>query len=243
MALIVSGAARPRLTALALEKRVVKRRRAGYPRTMRAVFLAATIVSSLGAVGCIALPFATPPVKGSLGGRAYIPALTDGDSGLLNFQIGVNPLQLFPDYQERRFDFGVGYVGNTGDNYYFNGAYLELTGFPWVEKLATGAVARASISAEPTIFVDKYSRTGAGLGGKLGLEFAAFADGPIDSISPKAGIIGGAFGEGGLGVYFEGFGARVFDDPAPGGGTTYFSIGGGLSFRLPAAAGLLWAIK
>src|SRR5690242_11348992 len=125
---------------------------------MRAVFLAATLVSSLGAAGCIVLPFATPPVKGSIGGRGYIPRLADGDRGMLNGQIGVNPLQLTPDLLQRRFDIGVGYVGNTGDHYYFNGGYLELTGFPLVEKLATGAIVRGSMSAEPTVFVDKHSR-------------------------------------------------------------------------------------
>jgi hypothetical protein len=208
-----------------------------------ASFLAATLVSSLGAAGCIVLPFATPPVKGSIGGRAYIPRLADGDRGLLNGQVGINPLQLSRNHLKRRFDIGVGYVGNTGDNYYFNGGYVELTAFPWVGKLGKGAIARASMSAEPTVFLDKQGRTGAGGGGKLGLEFAAFAEGPFDSFSHKSGLVGGGYGEGGIGVYLEGFGARVFDDSAVGGGMTYFSIGGGLSFRLPASIGVLWAIK
>jgi hypothetical protein len=210
---------------------------------MRALLLAATVVCSLGATGCIVLPFATPPVKGSIGGRGYIPRLKDGDRGMLSGQVSVNPLQLTPKYLERRFDFGVGYVGNTGDNYYFHGGYVELTGFPWAEKLPTGVVARASISAEPTIFVDKYSRIGAGSGAKLGLEFAGFTKGPFEDSGQKGFFGGWAYGEGGLGFYLEGFGARVFDDSAPGGGRTYFSIGGGLSVRLPASVGLLVVTK
>jgi hypothetical protein len=209
---------------------------------MRPIFLAGALVSFLSTTGCIVLPFVAPPVKASIGGRAYLPNLPKGDSGAFSVQIGVNPLQFVPKQLGRRFDFGLGYIGNGSDHYHFDGGYLELTAFPLLEKLPTGVYVRGSISLEPTAFLDSRGIPGAGAGGKLGFEFAGVTDGPLDSSGPKGGAVGYAFGEGGLGLYLEGFGARVFDHSLAG-GTTYFSIGGGLSVRLPSAVGIVWAMK
>lgn len=209
-------------------------------RSGRRLTLPLVTALALGTTGCIALPFATPPLKGSAGVRAYYPNLPEGESVMFSGQIGVNPLQFAPKLITRRFDFGVGYIGNTNDKYYFHGAYAEVAAFPWVAKLSRRSVARASVTLQPTFFVDKRSLPGVGGGTQIGIELVSFSEGPFDSHGNKSGYFGYAFGESGIGLQLDGFGAHVFEET---GGTTYYSFGAALVLRLPASAGILWAIK
>src|SRR5438270_95303 len=76
-----------------------------------AVKRAGAFISFL-AVGCIPLPYASPPLKLRAAGGAFIdenPATPDKTSPLFDLTIGAHPQQLFTNALVRRFDLGAGY--------------------------------------------------------------------------------------------------------------------------------------
>lgn len=181
--------------------------------------------------GCIPLPFASPPVKIRAGGGRYIEEkdATPERSGLIfDLTAGAYPLQLTDAPLQRSLDFGAGYRfqipehGRDRHGGYLEGAYH----FRLNDEGSVRALVRLS--------GDFMSRTGAlGGGGSIGggIEYAGFASTPVEDHDGESAFYGYAHGEGAVGLdvnaavyYFE-------DGPD-------VSITLGVTFRLPASAGL-----
>lgn len=193
------------------------------------VTMAAAIASS----GCIAFPFATPPIRT---GVAIGPRL--GSAGVdapVVTHLGVHPLQLDRGLLDRPFDVGFGFVSETGANRSARGAYLEGS-FAFVrEPIAHAAIARASVGLVFRILQDDADPLLArGMGLRLALELSTYGQGPVVYSGRDGGFIGWAFGELGGGLFVEANYTQFGVDNVG-------QIVIGLQCRLPTAVGVAWA--
>jgi hypothetical protein len=158
---------------------------------------------------------------------------------------GLAPLGLTPDLADRRFDFQLGYVIEAvpkefdAARYLKHGAYGAFTFYPWVGegnwRGRVGLSPIAEVLVEPA-----RDLVGGGGGVRAELDIVAHGEGSYAGIDDKGlGVIGGAYGEYGIGlnssVLVRGVGSE-----------RYWVVTGGLTFRLPAIAGVLlvplWAL-
>lgn len=185
-------------------------------------------------VGCVAFPFATPPVRTGIGtGVRYAT-----DKGVVDapaaFHIGVYPLQLAPEYLGRQLDFGVGYINETGALHAVQGGYLE-GNLAFARDQLGSALFRGSAGAQLRILYDPESPLlGRSFALHLALEISKYVAGPISSHNRDGGYFGVAAGEAGAGLYLEGSVAQYARD-------NIVQVILGLQFRLPATLGVAYA--
>ena len=173
-------------------------------------------------------------------------AVVPGDSqSHARLRIGVRPLQFLETQRDRMVDFGVGYSWQGAmdsrhrrpgiHGLYGTFAYQPVRlpiGDDWFFRLLVHGTAELA-------FHDGLGHLDVGGGGTGGatFELVGWTDGPVEDEDPDddATFIGVATGEGGVGLTFE-VGYHAVGPQA------FWSITGGLTFRLPAAAGIaiLW---
>lgn len=203
-------------------------------------------------MGCIALPYATPPVRMTVGGG--VPVSNDvSPRGTFAFRAGINPQQLVGRPAERAFDLGLGYHFDTshGDADLLHGPYAEGS---WIftrhDFDSTQLRLLGSAFGEMMITRSSgFTEFGGGGTAMFSVEFAGATVGTIgdgDTGQPNgepapaafsetgqdSAIIGVAIGEWAIGAYAA-VGARYIGDDFA------FLIHGGLAVRLPASIGVL----
>lgn len=214
--------------------------------------LTACLLAALGA-GCVAVPFAAPPVRVSQAFGASVGRLVPRRLGgvvpsapveaISTTRVGVHPMQLVPALHLRRFDLGVGYgyetpLGEDARPLHRHVPYLEFTAFPHVAEVSDTVLfrAHATLLAElPVAAGQASSRLGWGGTFQAGIELAgfgagAFASASVDDDEPTLAV-GGAFGEWSVGLAaFASY--RAVD------GASHSVFGATLTLRLPLCAGV-----
>lgn len=198
----------------------------------------------LGLTGCLPVPFAVPPIEvsASLGARVAGAAPPPsnwagiGTSSDTVIRAGAYPGGWSPDWIERRFDLGTGYVAEFGPGGAFtHGGYGEFRFHPWLEDRADTSgpgVWRVALHVTGDVL---HSRTaGTGGGGSFGVSFegASFVDGSFASADIEGGAFAVAYGELGYAAGLD-FTYRFLP------GYSWFGVQIRLRFRMPAAAGLV----
>jgi len=193
-------------------------------------------VACLGLVvsGCVPLPYAVPPVRGDVGTGFQTETVAGNTSAFAPLFLtgGVFPMGLFSRLKERYFDIGFGGVYSLDATRQRAGGYVEADAVPyqltftsWRLRCVAGLQGRylADLSS------GQWSWGGAA---RLTWEWATF-EAPFDYTdhSKDAILVGVGQGEFGAGLYLE-F-ATLF---LP--GTPSYALIAGVSFRLPALAGL-----
>jgi len=195
----------------------------------------------LSLAGCIPFPFATPPVQLEVGPevrrvqRAVEPPLEVP----LQLRLSVTPLSFRPEHLDRPLDFGAGFCLDAG-RAPSRGGYLELSAIPLSRPLEGGLV-RLLLRAQGRLLYDPVGeRFGQGAAVQVVGELATFADGPFNTESDTGGYVGAAYGEGAVGIYFEGAYGQYAD-------RRDWTAGGGLQLRVPASVGVgyvwVWALR
>ena len=193
----------------------------------------AVLAVSATLMGCVAFPFATPPVRTGIGsGVRY--STEKGVDAPAAFHIGVYPLQLAPQYLGRQLDFGVGYINETGALHAVQGGYLE-GNLAFARDQLGAAMFRGSAGAQLRLLYDPESPLlGRSFALRLALEISKYVAGPISAHNRDGGFFGIAAGEAGAGLYLEGSVAQYTRD-------NIVQVILGLQFRLPATAGIAYA--
>lgn len=174
--------------------------------------------------GC--MPYVVPPATGAVGAHR---TLASGDRTGVHAELGLSPFQLTPGYLARSFDATV---SATFD-------HAERTA--WGAAVAAGPLLHpwgASPSRDVTNrlapqLVGRYTTEGVGAAVRVTLERATFVNNPTESIDS----IGHSYGEGAIGLYVE----AGMDWPEM--RERVWSLGLGLSFRIPASVGVVCCIK
>lgn len=208
-------------------------------------------VTLLALPGCLAFPVASPPLHshltfGTAGGELLDSAdvTRPGDAApWARLRLGVNPMQLLQSERGRLVDFGVGYSWQGAMDAAHrrpgvHGLYGYVAYHPVDLPLGDDWAFRVLVhSALEIAFHDGLSRLDVGGGGTAGatLELVSWTHGEVQDEDGEPNFIGVAVGEGGVGLTFEA-GYHVVGPQA------FWSITGGLNFRLPGAAGvaILW---
>ncbi len=188
---------------------------------------ALAVLLLLASSACIPLPYATPPATLSVQGGG-----SEAAGGVFAFRAGVAPAGLLEPLVGRPWDAELGYTLETSREYVRQGGYLlgrfwPVRGLDAPQALRFGAQAGASLFAG-----------GAGAQAGLVFEFASFVSGPHTSLDDAdadhsdGAYVGAHLGEAGIGVTVDGAWRQV-------GGLQEWLVLAGLTFRLPAAAGLL----
>ncbi len=202
--------------------------------------------------GCIALPFATPPVRasftvaGALPPRGAAPPSPSTDTVTLGARITAHPMGMVSSLLHRPADVGVGYVFDTPPTQRgglvsrdLHGACLDASVWPWRYGPERGQrVVRVGVSLRSELLVGR-AETGAsevGFGVMAGpeIELAATRNGPFSSsggAGSNAWVAGTSLGELGVSASILG-GYRAVGDSA------WWSVVLALGFRLPASAGI-----
>ena len=218
--------------------------------------LAATALAlaSVSLTGCIPLPFVVPPTEVNIGaGQAMgrvVPAArvadtdptlaSDSETFVLG-RIGTRPLALARSMARRKVGFVAGYVFELLPNedlasFTKHGGYLGPTFYPWTSlRFGSDWRARVGISTLGELLYDEGNQDiGGGATATASIELFRHSSGAFAGFDPSdgSGTIGGAYGEFSVGLELSGSYREV-------GGARYGTIGGGLSLRFPAVAGLL----
>jgi hypothetical protein len=166
------------------------------------------------------------------GGRAASDK--EGGDIPISVRVAATPMGFGSGWLGRNFDFGGGYIWESGKSRVIEGGFFEggyapfrgqIGGNSWGRLLARGQFRVLKQDGLPHF----------GVGGAISIsgELLTYAEGPIAAIGKDGGLVGYAFGETGIGLFAEGAYARfpTFDT---------FSIIAGLQVRLPASAGFIW---
>jgi hypothetical protein len=218
----------------------------GIPRLAACIAIACPC--AFGSTGCA---FFTPPMRfdaglGTMTGRnAQAPV----DDGTTELRISVHPLELDPDLAERRVDFALGYLHDSGGA---EGAFGELGFAPYARYADTHDSAfRLWVGAQPRLLLASVNDgtpqevAGFGIAGRMSGEWSWYA-----AVETKEGITHGTChsgnaswpcdykhgggtlrGEFALGPYAE----IAYDTIGP---LAVQTVGVGLTLRTPALA--LW---
>lgn len=193
------------------------------------------VVAALSLAGCVGAPYVAPPLEVGIGGTGRASSSRNGSDGALSVRVAATPMGFGEGWLGRKFDFGIGYINETGTVRTIEGAFAEgglaivrgqVGARSWGRVLARGQWRVLKASDDPRF----------GMGGAISLtgELVTYTEGPFAAVGKDGGVVGYAFGETGLGLFFEGGYARFpsFD---------VFQVTGGLQIRLPASAGFVWA--
>ncbi len=208
------------------------------------------------APGCIALPFATPPVRasmtvsGAFPARGAPPPSPSSETAALGARVTVHPMGMVSSLLRRPADVGVGYVFDTPlaqsggrVSLDLHGACLDASVWPWRFGPEGGdRVVRAGLSLRSELLVGHIATgaTDVGYGVMAGpeFEFAVTRNGPFSSPSngtSRAWAAGTSHGELGVSASILG-GYRAVGDSA------WWSVVFAVGVRLPASAGLYIAM-
>ena len=147
--------------------------------------------------GCVPIPFASPPVRVTVGGGKLIGRAgtsnpqESGGGDVFQLRGGLHPFQLSKAYLARRFDVGGGYLlerilSNGERPYNTHGPYLEASIQPWQMPLQDQGTTDPSwwlrlnlgISGELLFSeLDRANGIGGGASAVVGIEIAGFVDG------------------------------------------------------------------
>jgi hypothetical protein len=215
----------------------VASRRAPRRRPRRVTLIFGVSVLALTS-GC--LPFATPPMQGSVGAAAWRPSPATGPLPAVAVGARVRPLAFAPTMQNRPFDPGIGVaymvaphehrdadwqVGPTLGADAYPGAYVD---GDFRARFVIGGELRALYQDLATT----RASWGFGTAARIGLELVEWVDGCRDSSDSHSFAFACGAGEGGGGFYAEG-GLGYFGD-----GVSY-ALSLTLEFRIPGAVGIV----
>jgi hypothetical protein len=216
--------------------------------------LVAGVAAAITTGGCVALPFATPPMTvhaspavafGRVIPESAAPEPADAYV-LVTGRAAVEPLGVVEGLEDRALDVSAGYVVELLPQeqllgYARHGAFLGLSAYP-LRSLSDddGWHARLAVTAMPELLVNGHDReVGGGMSFTVRAETFAYARGGIADASVDGALLGGALGEAGIGVEA---GASVRGV----GAERYWLLSLGVVFRLPAAGGVVavpvWAL-
>jgi hypothetical protein len=220
----------------------------------RALFVVAAL-AALAQTGCIALPWAAPPVVVGAGAgvRATDKTRTDVPYEL---RAGVSPFGISPDWVKRRGDLQLGYVYEGGATQRFHAVYIEGGVVAASRPAGDGVLRVIPHGAVRGIYDPRYDRFGRGAVVGVTAELATPANGPFSSSGRGGGMVGVALGEGGIGFYAEAAGFDLAERFTPKSavklkpwqtpanelqaeGVLGFTLTGGLVARVPATAGVV----
>jgi hypothetical protein len=187
------------------------------------------------ATGCI-IPFATPPIKGEIGGATRVGRATrlDGDemrtasSSALHASVGAHVASATLS-NKQRFDVGTGWTMERTKDAMSNGVYLDTSWF-----IDRGGHARTSIGARGEFrWLDDGAK---GAAAKLRIDTELFKAGTSDFESDtKCGSTAGQhIGTTAIGVFVEAGRAWA---PEMSGGDAWVATAG-VTVRLPSAVGV-----
>jgi hypothetical protein len=197
---------------------------------------------SSAACGCLPIPVGTPPMTATVALGTSLPAEAgeghESPQGLIVGRAALRPLGAVADEQERRFDLSVGYVAEVPPDeallgYLRHGGFLGVTYVPWTHRIGNGSwFTRLGVQAMPEVlWLETADQLGGGMTFSTDLELYSYASGDVAGFDVEGGFIGGAVGEGGIGITASG-GVRGIDR------LRYWTLGLGMSVRLPATGGL-----
>lgn len=213
--------------------------------------------------GCTPLPFISPPMRAT-----FNPGVLDGNPQLDNGQgrlakaapylggrFGVHPLGLVPSMAERPADFAVGYAleGTVVDSMgtlLSHGPYVEGAYHIWQTHWKDGRMARLAVFGAGELLLRPGSdEVGGGASGGIGIEYGKWLSDPFvsEGVNTKTDkrtgkkrnrpttTIGVAVGEASVGAELRAGYRRLGDD-------RWWMVTFGLTFRLPASAGvhIIW---
>ena len=198
------------------------------------------------------IPFASPPVRLNYGGGGGIGRIATGQEKLpeevtsdefVTIRGSVNPLDIFPSLIGRSFDFGLGYMGEFfspyGDHQYIkHGPFVRMSYYPLAGFLfsnSKSSVYRLGVEADLELVLGEVVSgydCGPGLTLTTSFELATFYRGTF-SLHARPHLGGYAYGELSIGL-FASVGYRYIHD------RHYAVFYGGLFFRLPMSAGILF---
>lgn len=211
----------------------------------RVVAAAALVAAAHLTSGCVAAPWAAPPIVAAAGGGARV-APSDGAEPTYDLRAGVSPFGITPSWVKRRGDLAFGYLYQGGRSAGVHEGWLQ-GGVVAGSRRAGDGVLRVVPHGEVRVLYDPHLGR-LGRGASLGVigELAAPASGPISSSGTNGGLIGAAWGEGGVGFYADLAALDLENRFGPGdraGPNGYFAwtLTAGLVVRIPATAGVVWA--
>ena len=195
-------------------------------------------------MGCIPLPFASPPVRvsGTFGGGSSGLSAGTPASGQLRGRavgrVGLSPLSFWKEQTHRVIDPEIGAVfegllgapkGDAPDA----GGYIGVAWRMWQERSGSGGQRLYLRGTGDFMQRNPEGMLGGGGSLSIGYEYTGFFSGPLgDNMNSLPAFIGGGYGEGGIGVELAGAG-RSYGDVA------IWQVTAGLTVRIPAVAGLL----
>ncbi|MGC4114460.1 MAG: hypothetical protein QM765_07585 [Myxococcales bacterium] len=188
--------------------------------------------------GCVAMPFASPPMQLQVaGGIRQLDSDTIRDRDVpVQVRAGVHPLSLFPKLIQRRGDFALGYLLDYGTNTTLNGAYLEASVNMLTHGMSGGFGRLSARGQARLIYAEPEQAWGQSGALQFAWEYVTFTDSDFENTNDNGGAFGHAYGEGGIGLYLEGSYLRA--------GTLHgWTATAGLTIRIPAAYGIsyVWA--
>jgi hypothetical protein len=191
-------------------------------------------VLALAITGCIPLPYVVPPVRADVGTGIQtdtVAGSTQANTPLF-VTAGVFPLGFFSSLSERYFDFGVGGVYSLDAAAQRAGGEVEVDVVPY-QLAFTSWRLRCTAGFQGRYLMDLSSgETGWGGAVRISWEWAKF-EGPFDysDHSRDSLVVGVGQGEFGAGLYVEVSTLQLRGAPS-------YAVVGGVTFRLPALAGV-----
>jgi hypothetical protein len=186
--------------------------------------------------GCVAVPFATPPLQATLGTGVRSTSHTDSPSDFdvpLQVRAAVHPFGFVPEWLQRDADVGFGYLYEGGSGGRTQGLYLEASGVLLSGPLSN-TVGRLSARLQGQfLFEDQHGPFGEGVALQLTGELSDFTEGPFDSQGEDGGSFGYVYGERGAGLYLEGGWFQLGDRSG-------WTATTGILVRIPASVGFAW---
>lgn len=176
--------------------------------------------------GCV-IPFATPPLKGEIGGATRVGRESERGSSALHAAVGTH-LASGTMTGRQRFDVGGGWTFEKAKDRMSNGVYLD--GALFVDR---GRRARTSVGARGEV---RWLDEGRAAAAKLRIDSELFGAGASDFDGhDKCGSSSGThYGTRAIGVFVEA--GRVWG-PEMAGGDAWVATAG-VSVRLPSAVGV-----
>lgn len=217
------------------------------------LLLLIAILNTAPTIGCIALPYASPPARITVGGALPIGGAIRQDQGgdkqgSAVIRAGFHPQQLFGNPLERWFDLGVGYQGDilsAKSELNPHGPYIEANWLLASNFFSPSNMMRLNMITDLDMLFNYADQIG--IGGSLGLNvewvsatsslYAAGHHGYDSATREKSNwdTLGYAHGEYAVGLYLAMAYRHFAEDD-------YWLFHGGITIRLPASIGaiVLW---
>jgi hypothetical protein len=162
----------------------------------------------------------------------------DASHGLIVGRAAVRPLGAVEEWPDRTFGVSFGYVGEVPPDeelfgYARHGGFVGLAAYPWTTQLgASPWFSRVGVVAMPELLVlERGTEVGGGMTFTADAELFSFASGGVGFVDSDGAFVGGALGEGGIGVSLSTSVRGI-------GRMRYWTFGAGVLIRLPATGGL-----